>query len=29
VLVIPAAAETLIGALRANGWTVYEAAQTL
>jgi prephenate dehydrogenase len=29
VLVIPAAAETLIGALRANGWTVHEAAQTL
>jgi prephenate dehydrogenase len=29
VLVVPAAAETLIGALRANGWTVHEVAQTL
>jgi prephenate dehydrogenase len=29
VLVVPGAAETLIDALRANGWTVHEAAQTL
>lgn len=28
VLVVPAAAATLVGALRANGWTVHEAGQT-
>jgi prephenate dehydrogenase len=28
VFVVPAAAATLVGALRANGWTVHEAGQT-
>jgi prephenate dehydrogenase len=29
VLVVPAAAETLVAALRASGWTVHEAARTV